>query len=74
MCYGDTTLEKPIDISGPRATGYGTVHMCRDWAVLSDFLWGASINFKSGPTGLPIVFENVEAAQGNPNGRLWDFE
>lgn len=72
MCYGDTTLETPVDISRPMTTGFGTVHICRDWSVLSEFFWSVSVGFQNSATG-PVAFENFDAGNGNPQGSIWQY-
>lgn len=48
MCAGDLTLEAPQDLSRTHlesASYDHTVHLCRDWTVLSDALRKASLRF-----------------------------
>jgi hypothetical protein len=53
-------------------TGFGTVHICRDWSVLSEFFWSASVGFQNSKTG-PVAFENLDARNGNPQGSIWHY-
>ncbi|KAJ5219928.1 hypothetical protein N7468_009132 [Penicillium chermesinum] len=71
MCYGDTTLEKPVDHSNFVRVDYqGVEHVCRDWSVLADRFWESSIDFIWGTERPMTVFENTDAARGNPDGPI----
>lgn len=71
MCYGDTTLEKPVDHSNFVQVDYqGAEHLCRDWSVLAPRFWEASIDFIWGTEKPMTVFENIDAARGNPDGPI----
>ncbi|KAJ5158347.1 uncharacterized protein N7500_007998 [Penicillium coprophilum] len=69
MCYGDTALEKPVDHSNfVQVTTEETEHICRDWSYLSEQFWDVSIDFIWGTERPMTVFENSDAAKGDPAG------
>jgi hypothetical protein len=71
MCCGDTALERPVDHSNfVRVTTEETEHICRDWSYLSEFFWDASIDFIWGTEKPMTVFQNSDAARGNPAGLI----
>ncbi|GAD97757.1 thimet oligopeptidase [Paecilomyces variotii No. 5] len=75
LCFGDTTLEKPADHSQFVHVDFeSSEHLCRDWSFLSTQFWDSSIDFIWG-TEMPMtVFENVDAARGNPRGPILSDE
>ncbi|CEJ60617.1 hypothetical protein PMG11_09186 [Penicillium brasilianum] len=69
LCFGDTTLEKPADHSQFVHVDYeSSEHLCRDWSYISAQFWDSSIDFVWGTEKPMTVFENVDAAKGNPQG------
>lgn len=71
LCFGDTTLEKPADHSQFVHVDFqSSEHLCRDWSYLSAQFWASSIDFIWGTEKPMTVFENFDAAKGNPHGPL----
>lgn len=75
MCYGDTALEKTADHSNfVHVTTEETEHICRDWSYLSQHFWDSSIDFIWGTERPMTVFENLDAAMGDPARKILDTQ